>query len=289
MESRPESIWGRTRGTVLRPRHVDDVVEVEVLKVGTQRPLRVLVTFVDESFEGRQEWVPPARLKVLWESVDGFRDNEAHWNRMAELGRGFDDPADATASEVFDALIARDVARMEYREAGACRITHLERLSELTGLDCAVWAQCPDGFTDGDDLVVPWPITEQIAAAAARCNPAPILEAVQREETESRHRAIHGQRYRGRGSTPDSAIPPEICIKVDNELVKPRLTILRGWCGVAAVDRFDELVELRKEIHRIGQIAESANNALRTAGRRQDADELTRQLGMPVEMLRRNT
>jgi hypothetical protein len=38
-----------------RARQVDDVVEVEVLKLGTQRPPRVLVHFVEERFEGRQE------------------------------------------------------------------------------------------------------------------------------------------------------------------------------------------------------------------------------------------
>lgn len=35
-----------------RARQVDDVVEVEVLKLGTQKPARVLVGFVDESFGG---------------------------------------------------------------------------------------------------------------------------------------------------------------------------------------------------------------------------------------------
>lgn len=39
-----------------RARQIDDVVEVEVLKLGMQRPPRVLVRFVDERFEGRQEW-----------------------------------------------------------------------------------------------------------------------------------------------------------------------------------------------------------------------------------------
>jgi hypothetical protein len=199
-----------------RARQVDDVVEVEVLKLGTQRPPRVLVHFGDERFEGRQEWVPPARLKVRWEAVDAFRASEARWDRVFDLGRGFDDPADGAATEVFTALIADDIARMEYREAGACRITDSGRLTELTGLDAAVWTQCPEGFTEGPDLGVPWPVTEQIAAAAARRNPAPILEAVHNEEGEARYHAVHGHCYRGRGSRSDRTIPAEICIKVDN-------------------------------------------------------------------------
>jgi hypothetical protein len=269
-----------------RARQVDDVVEVEVLKLGTQRPPRVFVRFVEERFEGRQEWVPPARLKVRWEAVDVFRASEARWDRIFELGRGFDDPADGAATEVFTALIAGDIARMEYREAGACRITDSGRLADLTGLDAAVWRQCAEGFIEGADLVVPWPVTEQIAAAAARRNPAPILDAVQTEENEARHEAIHGRHYRGRGSDPGFTVSAESCISTDNEHGKPRRAILRQWCGAEAVDRYDELVELRKEIHRVGQIAETAIAALRGAGRKPEAENLARQLGTPVEMLR---
>lgn len=258
-----------------------------MLKIGSQRPARLLVRFVDERFEGRQEWVPPARLKVRWEAVDAFRAREALWERIDELGIG-DEPVSRAAEEVFEALIPTDVARIEYREAGACRVTNSDQLAELTGLDATIWTHCPDGFADGDDLVVPWPITEQIAAAAAQRNPDPILHAVHKEETEARYQAIHGHWYPGRGSRPDHTVPAEICIAVDNEHGKPRRAILRRWCGAEAVDRYDELVELRKEIHRVGQIAETAIDALRTAGRRREADDLARQLGTPVEMLRHN-
>jgi hypothetical protein len=37
---------------------------VEVLRVGTSRPARVRVRFVEDAYEGREDWVPPARLKV---------------------------------------------------------------------------------------------------------------------------------------------------------------------------------------------------------------------------------
>lgn len=268
-----------------RARQIDDVVQVEVLKVGTQRPPRVLVRWVDESFEGRQEWVPPARLKVRWDVVDAFREHEACWNRIDALGIG-DEPAYWAADAVFETLIDDGVARMEWREAGACRITDSVRLAELTSLDIAVWSQCSEGFTEGEDLVVPWPVTEEIAAAAAQHNPAPILEKVLNDENEARYRAIHGHWYRGRGSNPGSTIPAEICIQVDNERGKPQRELLRQWCGAQAVDRFDELVELRKEIHRVGKIAEAAIDALRKAGRKAEAQQLARQLGTPVEMLR---
>jgi hypothetical protein len=49
------------------------------------------------------------------------------------------------------------------------------------------------------------------------------------------------------------------------------------------------LAELRKEIRRVGQIAEAAITALGEAGRKREADQLARELGTPVEMLRHTT
>lgn len=269
-----------------RARYVDEVVEVEVMKLGSQRPARILVRFIEERFEGRQEWVPPARLKVRWTAVGAFRQREALWNRIDELGIG-DDPISRAAEEVFEALIESGIARMEYREAGACRITDSDQLAALTGLDSQQWKQCADGFIEGKDLVVPWPVTEQIAAAAASRNPEPILEAIRKEENKARHEAIHGRWNRGRGSRPDYTFPAEICIQVDNQHGKPRRAILQSWCGADAVDRYDELTELRKEIYRVGQVAEAAITALRKAGHKREADHLERRLGTRVEILRR--
>ena len=68
-----------------RARSVDVLVEVVVVRLGTQRPARVFVRFVDDRFEGRQEWVPPSRLKVRWEAVDEFRERERLWERVCRL------------------------------------------------------------------------------------------------------------------------------------------------------------------------------------------------------------
>ena len=76
-----------------RARQADDLVQVRVLRLGTQRPARVLVQFADEVFEGRQEWVPPARLKAHWQDVGQYRAREALWNRIHAAGLPPDDPA----------------------------------------------------------------------------------------------------------------------------------------------------------------------------------------------------
>ena len=62
--------------------------------------------------------------------------------------------------------------------------------------------------------------------------------------------------------------------------------MLRSWCGEQAAVRFDELAELRKEVRRVGEVAQAAIGALRKAGRGKEATRLERELGTPVEMLR---
>ena len=74
-----------------RARAVDELVEVEVVRFGTSRPSRVLFKFVAEVMEGREEWVPPARLKVIWAEVEQFRNREARWHAVSAESPKWDD------------------------------------------------------------------------------------------------------------------------------------------------------------------------------------------------------
>ena len=117
-----------------RARSVDDlveVVEVIVVRLGTQRPARVQVRFVEDRFEGRQAWVPPSRLKVRWEAVDEFRERERLWERVFSLGVDEDSPLDMAAWQVFEDLIEPEIAIMLFRRAGACCVNDSDRLSEI--------------------------------------------------------------------------------------------------------------------------------------------------------------
>lgn len=68
-------------------RQVDPLVEFSVVRLGTQKPALVFVRFVDDEFEGREERVPPARLKVLWNEVEEYRAREERWDRIYAAGR----------------------------------------------------------------------------------------------------------------------------------------------------------------------------------------------------------
>jgi hypothetical protein len=58
-------------------------------------------------------------------------------------------------------------------------------------------------------------------------------------------------------------IRPESIRELDAEHYRPVRELLRAWCGETAVARFDELEELRKEIKRVGDVAEEAIGVLR--------------------------
>jgi hypothetical protein len=62
-----------------RARAVDRLDEVEVVRFGAKAPPRVLVRFVAPEHEGREDWVPPGRLKVPWELQAAFLTHERQW------------------------------------------------------------------------------------------------------------------------------------------------------------------------------------------------------------------
>jgi len=67
-----------------RARGSDPLVKVSVVRVGVQRPARVLVRFVDAAVEGREEWGPRARVKVIWSDVAAYEAREARWTAVRE-------------------------------------------------------------------------------------------------------------------------------------------------------------------------------------------------------------
>jgi|HubBroStandDraft_6_1064221.scaffolds.fasta_scaffold66290_2 hypothetical protein len=271
-----------------------DFVRVRVVRLGTQRPVRVLVGFVDDAFEGREEWVPPARLKVLWEQVGEFREREERWSRLYEAGISGDDGRQDAAERVIELLFDEDEVSIMCKEAGAVRISDAAGLAFRLGLEPGQLTGHPlpwsrrsltTAFIENDQLVAPWEVTELIVTTAARRNPTPILEYAATEERRAQREAIHGRWSRGGRRSSDYFFEPESCQELDRKHYRPRREQLRAWCGTEAADRFDELTELRKEIRRVGDVAPSAIDALRSAGHASEASGLQRELGTPVAML----
>lgn len=286
-ESSPVPVVGEVYG--YRARSVDDLVPVKVLKEGAKKPARVLIRFEDPAMEGREEWVPPGRLKVHWDDVDVFRAEETRWNAVAALSP-YQDSAEVNAAEqACELLIPDDVAGFAYKDAHLV-VDDTAALAELAGVAEAFVSSHPAGFVVDPDgpLIVPWPIALEIVKQALARNPEPVLPKVVEEEAKARYEAIHGHRFASTGRNRQAFyIPPEKCAEYDQESAwgAPKRALLRQWAGRAA-ERWDELVELRKEIKRVGDVAEAAIAALNRHGHTRDADRLSTDLGMTVEMLR---
>lgn len=264
------------------------VAEVEVLKVGTQRPVRVRVRFVADEAEGHEEWVPAARLRVPWEEKDAWLQRQDRWDALTSDGPVDDDAAEfVAASMVFDRCPVGEVVSMGWksRERGVLYVHDPRALAVMLDVSPDLFRSDPRSFTDDDGMVTaPWPITLAVAPLIAAAHADRLVAVVAEEEEQARQDALYGRYYPGRGKNPGTHISPEICADVD-EKYKAGRDLVRQWCGAAA-DRFDELQALRTEVVRIGKLAEEAIRALHTAGQGRVADRLEQQPGIPLELLR---
>lgn len=188
-------------------------------------------------------------------------------------------PTDWAIGTVFAGVPDWIYAEPAYNDdIGILTIEDLEGLLADLDLDPEV-VEHPYAFTDGDALVVPWPVTERIVRRLAERNAAVLLPALDKEEREAEQHNRWGYYAR------DTYIPAETCAQTDTEFQAAR-ELVRAWCGEAARDRHDELVALRAEVVRLGHLVESAVEALQTAGARSSAERIERELGVPIDVVR---
>lgn len=267
-----------------RARSKDPLVEVLVVKHGTKRPARVLVRFIDPSFEGREDWVPPARLKAPWADVEAFRAEEARWDAVLSLSPDGDTTETDAAQRVFDLLVPEDVGELRWRDHYLA-VRDMQQLASIAGMPVEKLTSHGDVFDDSEKgFIVPWPVALIAAQSLAQRQTDAVADAVDRDEREFQQEAIHGHHYGGRSGEWD--VPPERVVADDDEYGKPVRELLRAWCGAEAVSRLDELRALRVEIKRVGEIAEQAIRSLRDHGFPDEAEDLMNTLGQTVGSLR---
>jgi hypothetical protein len=263
----------------------DRAVKVRILRIGTARPARIWVHYLDEEFEGREDWIPPARLKVPWSGVSSWQEREDRWEAIRAVSNCADEtPEEWAVQMVFEVIDREDVFSCGWgKNAGLLLVTDTEVSAALLGIDAAQLLADPLSFVDDDGtLVEPWSVMQAAAQHAAPLYAEKILLEVSRDEANAARRAIYGEYYGGKHA---SYISPEICAEVDQERAAS-YDVLRQWCGEVAVERHDELVALRAEVLRIGQITERALSALAESGNSKEAAELGHELGVPLATLR---
>ncbi|UOQ58771.1 hypothetical protein MUN78_08125 [Leucobacter allii] len=272
-----------------RARGIDPLVEVKLKRLGTQKPARVLVRFVGDDAGGREEWVPPARLKARWHDVDEFRAREARWEAVDTHPGVRGAREEYAVDEVMRKLIDESLAAPEYRHPGVTSIVDVGGLARLLQLDEALLRAEPAAFEEDGALLVPWTTTELIARRACELFPDSILREVDEQEEKARRNATHGETITTSGRNPHSFfIEPEKAAKWDAEEAygQPMRDLLRQWCGQAEVERRDELVALREEVVRVGELLSEAIRALQKAGVKDEASSLERRFGVPLREAR---
>lgn len=273
-----------------RAHGVDPLVEVEVLKNGTKKPARTLVRFVAERFEGRQEWVPPARLKVPWEEVGEFEASEARWERVDTHPGLHNAPEEWAIGEVIGVLIGRSLVEGGSNPPGVVSILDPAGLAGYLEVEESVLRAAPECFEEDGVLVVPWATTQMIMRRACELHPEPMLRKVQEEEPKAELEAMHGRRISNSRHTREWFIGPEQAAVDDATypFLGPCREVLRQWCGAEAVARHDELKALPEEVVRLDGLVTEAIQALRSAGRKSRADDLERRFGIPLPQARRS-
>jgi hypothetical protein len=263
----------------------DALVPVKVLKEGTRKPSRVQVVFEAEGAEGRTEWVPPVRLKVLWSEAAEYEADEA---RTAAVGNASalvrDSPEWIAAEYLFEEYVDPEIADVSTGWPGVARVRNVPGLAVLCG-------GVPEDVLTGDDLSyhrqdglwVPWRVTELLCRGLVGEHAREVLDYVHAEEAKADREAILGHTYYQRGSM--SYIRPETCAAVD-ATYRPARAVLREWAGAPARDQFAELVALREEVLRLGGLVESAAAQLHRAGAVEGARQLEADLGIPLDDIR---
>jgi len=272
-----------------RARGIDPVVEVEVLRQGTQKPARVLVRFTDDAFEGREEWVPPARLKVPWTDAPAYEARLQRWEAVDTHPGLRSSPEEYAIDEVFEHLIDDSLATPGYRP-GVTAIENVSGLAAFLRIDESELRAEPESFEEDGSLIVPWATTERIVRRACELYPEAVLREVDKDEAKAAEEAMHGRSYaRSRGNEPWYVAAERVAEWDATEPYgRPMRDLLREWCGVAAVERQDEIKALRSEVERLDRLVSGAIGTLRAHGLHAQADTLQREFGVPLPEARRS-
>ncbi|WP_026932065.1 hypothetical protein [Glycomyces tenuis] len=279
IEFEPGDLWG------YRARARDDLTCVKVLKIGTKRPARIKIRFLDDEYEGHEDWVPPSRLKVRWDDRARFFAAEQRWRAVEDASAEAVDTLEAkTCILVLEHL--RALLYVDWRSAdrfAVLRTKNLVSFEAETGLKHEDLLAYSAAYSEDDQIVAAWPALRVAAQALARVNAEKLLDLADQEERDRQREAIYGRHYHSRSGV--QYIEPEICIEVDREYA-PQWELLRTWCGAEIRARRDELAELRGEVARLSGLVEAAITELDEAGSRKAARRLEGELGVPLNLIR---
>ncbi len=256
------------------------LVPAEILQFGPPRSHKVRVRMHGGEYPGLDMWVPKVRLPVPWSEADAWLRDEALYGAAREASR------DAVGSVEHEAAITAisvhpmpDGILIGYHEGeGAIvEVADLAAVADDLGLDAGALLSEPLAFVDRHGVfVAPWAVARRIAMRVAERHAHLVLAKVDREERELREGAVHG-RHVDLSRREQIYIPPERCAeRLRNE--EPVFELVRAWCGVEAVEKFDEIAALRTEVARLRALIDDTVERLSGQGFEREARRLRKKV-----------
>ncbi|MER5304984.1 PE-PGRS family protein [Streptomyces lasiicapitis] len=256
-----------------------EVRQVEIVRVrGSGRSGHVHVRFLDGDEAGLQEWVSPACLVASWSDVDSFRADDAAELALVEASRHVRGSTEFEAARMILGFV-RPKNRLRLRrtvaDAGVLELSRLDEAAPLIGIDAAELRGEAMVFENRHGICLAgWPVTERIARHVAGRLADEILPEVDRKQQDIEQERTQSSWY-SYGRRDDRKLDAEAAV----------LRTVRAWCGQDKADRYDELVALRAEVIRLGELVEKAVKALRDRGHGVIASTIERDLGVHVSSL----
>ncbi|MEV4533094.1 hypothetical protein AB0J82_04600 [Asanoa sp. NPDC049518] len=238
---------------------------VRIVAVTTKKTsTRVDVAFVDDP-DRRQENVPAARLRFLWNEVASFDELMANWQRIDNAD--LDDTEQACIEEIFELLIPEDVATWVHRPVEfATAIKDTAQLTKIIRVPTDEILAGLDWFHhEGADIASP-AAALLIAEAACRAHPQPVLDLVIEQEKKSRHKCKNGGERLSIDTGKQESTSPEWEYYWYRRLDRPRHELLRQWCGRRAVTAHERMLAAEAENQRLDVLVTDLIKALERAG-----------------------
>lgn len=243
-------------------------VRIDVL--GTNKPLRVRVSFLDDAFEGREAWTPAGRLVTYWSALERYETDRAALAALVREGRP-DDPLSAAIDVIEQRFLGhRSYVHTRSAEWGLLTMIRpdlVARDAHLDISDVVAGAWWHDAV-----CTVPLPTTTRIMAALAQANARAVLRHVEQEdEREIREMAtgrLDGKTY----------ISPEVTTSVYEDFTGPYLEILREWARGDDSQARDEVARWKTQAWTLYALLAETIDALRQEGNEDAAWRLHKKL-----------
>ncbi|MER7038043.1 PE-PGRS family protein [Streptomyces microflavus] len=265
----------------VRPKELGSAVrQVEIVRVGGPgRTGGVHVRFLEGDAAGLQEWVNPTCLVTPWAKAGEFHADDAAELALAEASRHVRGSTEFEAARLILGFV-RPKSRLRLRrgvqDAGILDMGRLDETVPLIGMDSAKLRDDPMVYENRDgQCLAGWPVTERLARHVADRLADVILPEVDRKQQSLEQERAQSSWYSSYSRRDDRKLDAEAAV----------LKTVRVWCGVDKSERYDELVALRAEVIRLGQLVERAVTTLRDRGHGFIASTIERELGVHISSL----